>query len=190
MMRSCASVFMALLVLFSNHAIACMGCNLAYDFCTRAYYKAPQTGYVIKVAGAGHVAAGHDLSEDHYSVAMVCPTAESPGKAFRITRTGPSTAKYDIREGESGVVTWDFQTQSRALTNVFRHAGFSRISGDEIAETMRVFENVARGPKGTTLPGQTKSLTVNFVDFFDDVCKQLTPTKWLMQTSAILDCPD
>ena len=146
-------------------------------------------GYVIKVLGAGTVQAGRDLSDDFNAVAMVCPMAGSSGKPIRLRLTGAASANYAVVGGVSGIITWTFQDKPNILERIFRAAGFGKNWADEIAETMRVFENISLGPKGTIMPGQSKFLKVHSVDFQREKCDEQSPNKWIEQSLLTLGCP-
>lgn len=158
-----------------------------YIFCTQAEYEAPEMGFHIKMLGAGVVTAGDDLSNDSRAIAMICPSV-STAKPIRLTRTGPLTAEYSVTGGESGVLDWDFRSKSKVLASVFRSADFSSASDNEIAETMRVFENISYGPKGTTMPGQARFLKGISVEFQGEKCTEQTTSQWIEQTSLTLNC--
>jgi len=168
--------------------LTCSSCNLDRDFCTTASYEAVNTGFLIKIIGAGTVPFGHDLSNDYMAVAIVCPLAKSSGKPIRLKRTGLSLARYEIIGGDSGPLAWTFRDKGSVLERVFRSAGFDINWSAEIAETMHVFGNISSGPKATIMPGQTKFLKVKAVKFRRAECTDQTPIKWIERSALALNC--
>ena len=188
MVRLFILLSVAVITIFPQSAWPCLGCGQTYNFCTRAEYEAPKMRYVIKTLGAGTVKAGQDFSYEFKGAAMVCPAANSSAKPIRLRRNGAQSARYEIVGGESGFLIWTFRDKPSVLQRVFRSAGFGNISPEEIAETMRVWGNVSSGPKGTTMPGQSKFLKVNSVEFQRQICDRKTPNKWIEQISLTLGC--
>jgi hypothetical protein len=145
--------------------MALASCARSRSFETRATYDAPKTGFRMIVDATGTVPPNEDLGAG-FSTVLVCPRAAS-ARELRIDLPpyAPATRSVVAHDGATATtLPWDWKTAAASLTRALASVGYTPDAA-EVEEAVGVIDGVGEGPKATTMPGQTKTLTVVGVDF-------------------------
>ncbi len=138
----------------------CRGCTpTGYSFNVRAHYRAPRSGFELRVRARGAVEPGADVSNAHTGTAQLGPIS-TPGAGVALTFDSAEHVTYRIGDGPSRQTVWGSREPERALTTILREAGYQKLAEEEVAEATRAIGGAFGGPKGTLMAGQTRHLQV------------------------------
>jgi len=108
-----------------------------------------------------------DLATNVPAVAVVCPM-KKVGHPFRleVAPTNAATRTVEVTDGKTTTsMSWATSFREGSLAHALDAAGYGTPDAAELAELADAVDSVALGPKGTRIAGQTRTLTVEPVDF-------------------------
>ena len=130
-------------------------CRRDYSFHTVAVYEAPRSGCVVRMEANGTVRGGDDVSRASRGTPMI---HDDRGADHAVSQ------EIVLREGEVLFGERGPRVQSDALFRLMTEAGCAPFPR-EVDELRAATEGVLRGPKGTFMDGQTKTLKVRSTTF-------------------------
>jgi len=72
-------------ILFTVSLISCHPFDQGFTFIGE--YKAPQSGYLVRMAARGNIKGGSDVSDKAYSLVRICPLDSQNGMPFEMSLT-------------------------------------------------------------------------------------------------------
>ena len=153
-----------------------MNCFGDSHFSTYAEYKAPKSGFIIRIMANGIVPSGHDLSETYTGRVLICPVLTETGKGIQLFLNDREAINYTIFETSmTGEDQWNWKTALEKLNSFLLLAGYKDLDDLEIREAISAINGVMAGPKGTIMAGQSQVLQVLEVDYrYKKFSKEIT----------------
>ena len=147
-------------ILFAVSLISCQPFDQGFTFIGE--YKAPQSGFLVRMAARGNIKAGSDVSEKAYSLVRICPLDTQNGIPFEMSLTSLPEESNIMESKTLGISKseWNWKTSEELLKRALELAGYNNIINEEVTGSVRVIEGSLAGPKGTILKGQIESMEV------------------------------
>ncbi len=172
-------------ILFTVSLISCHPFDQGFTFIGE--YKAPQSGFLVRMAARGNIKDGSDVSDKAYSLVRICPVDPKNGIPFEMSLSSVPEESI-IMESKTLSITkseWNWKTSEELLKKALELAGYNNIINKEVTGCVRVIEGSLAGPKGTILKGQIESMEVLIAEpGYGVTTKQGNPTfDWIKDLS-------
>jgi hypothetical protein len=172
-------------ILFTVSIISCHPFDQGFTFIGE--YKAPQSGFLVRMAARGNIKGGSDVSDKAYSLVRICPLDPQNGMPFEMSLTSLPEESI-IMESKTLNISkseWNWKTSEKLLKEALDLAGYNNIINEEVAGSVRVINGSLAGPKGTILKGQIESMEVLIAEpGYGVTTKQGNPTfDWIKDLS-------
>ena len=147
-------------ILFIVSLISCTSLDQGFTFIGE--YKAPQSGFLVRMAARGNIKDGSDVSDKAYSLVRICPVNPKNGIPFEMSLSSVPEESI-IMESKTLSISkseWNWKTSEDLLKKALNLAGYNKVINEELIGCVKVINGSLAGPKGTILKGQIESMEV------------------------------